>query len=110
MSAPPPVAPPETPGRDVTFELPRRRVSWSPCYRIVPSRFPPIDLFERVADPADYEAIYAVEALTNTRLRDETGRLELVPAGDRVSGAGASWIMAPFTHISAPGGRFSTPS
>lgn len=87
---------------------PLRHVGWISCVRIVPSRFPPIDLFERVADPRDYEAVFAVEALTNARLRYEIGELELVPPRDRVAGAGASWIMAPFTHISGPGGRFST--
>lgn len=83
-------------------------VSWRPCHRIVPSRFPPIQLFERVADPADLEAIFAVEALTNTRLRTEVGELSLVALADRVSGPGSSWIMAPFTHVAGPGGRFST--
>jgi len=87
---------------------PTRRVQWDPCVRVVPSRFPPIALFERVADPADYDSVYAIEALTNTRLRDEVGELSLVAREDRVSGPGASWVMAPFTHISGPGGRFST--
>jgi RES domain-containing protein len=86
-----------------------RPIHWPACYRIIPSRFPPIHLFERVADPADLEAIFVVEALTNTRLRDEVGDLALVPPAERVSGPGSSWIMAPFTHVSAPGGRFSTP-
>jgi hypothetical protein len=91
------------------FVPPLKRVTWKPCYRIIPSRFPPIQLFERVADPADLEAVFAVEALTNTRIREEVGELQLVAPEDRVSGAGSSWIMAPFTHVSAPGGRFSTP-
>jgi RES domain-containing protein len=88
---------------------PVTRVAWTPCYRVIPSRFPPIQLFERVADPDDLDAVFAVEALTNARLREEVGELTLVAPEDRVSGPGASWIMAPFTHISAPGGRFSTP-
>ncbi len=92
------------------WEPPVRRVRWEPCVRVVPSRFPPINLFERVADPRDYDAVYAVESLTNTRLRDEVGDLSLVAPRDRVSGPGASWIMAPFTHISSGGGRFSTAS
>lgn len=92
----------------VTWDPPVRRVRWEPSVRVVPSRFPPIDLFERVADPRDYDAIYAVESLTNTRLRDEVGELSLVPPRDRVSGPGSSWIMAPFTHLSSGGGRFST--
>src|SRR3546814_12948939 len=49
------------------------QVRWQPCYRIVASRFPPISLFEDVADPADLEAVYAIEAMTNDRLRDEVG-------------------------------------
>lgn len=100
------------PGPDSTrrdgWEPPRRRVAWDPCVRVVPSRFPPVNLFERVADPADYDAVFAIESLTNTRLRNEIGDLTLVPTHDRVSGPGASWLMAPFTHISASGGRFST--
>ena len=85
------------------------RIRWKPCYRIIPSRFPPVQLFERVADPADLEAVFAVEELTNTRVREAAGDLQLVAPEDRVSGPGTSWIMAPFTRVSAPGGRFSTP-
>lgn len=97
------MAGPELPG-----PLPVATVRWEPSVRIIPSRFPPVQLFERVADPADLEAVFAVEALTNTRIREEVGDLRLVAPEDRVSGPGASWIMAPFTHVSAPGGRFST--
>jgi RES domain-containing protein len=83
-------------------------VWWRPSHRIIPSRFPPIDLFERVADPADLDAVYAVEALTNPRLRESVGALQAVPPHDRVTGPGAGFIMAPFTHLSAEGARFST--
>lgn len=84
------------------------RVSWRPCFRIIPSRFPPIQLFERVADPADLEAVFAVEGMTNLRLRNEVGDLSLVAPDERVTGPGSSWLMAPFTHVSGQGGRFST--
>lgn len=83
------------------------RIEWKPAWRIVPSRFPPIGLFERVTDPDDLEAIFAVEALTNPRLRDEAGDISLVPPEDRVSGPGASVIMAAFTHLNPAGSRFS---
>ena len=53
-------------------------VRWRPCYRVVPSRFPPISLFERVADPADLDAVFAVEAMTDERAREAVG----VPAQD----------------------------
>lgn len=73
----------------------------------MPERFPPIDVFERVADPADWDAVIAVESLTNDRLRDAVGAISLVSPEDRVSGPGASYIMAPFTHPSPSGGRFT---
>lgn len=77
-------------------------------YRVVPSIFPPVSLFDRVADPADLEAVYYIEALTNDRLRDEIGEIRLVPPADRVSGPGSTPIMAAFTHLNPRGARFST--
>ncbi len=82
-------------------------VVWRPCYRIVASRFPPISLFENVADPADLDAVYQIEAMTNDRLRDEAGDLALVAPEDRVAGPGSSPIMAAFTHLNPDGSRFS---
>lgn len=78
-----------------------------PCYRIIPSRFPPISLFEAVADPADLEAVYQIEAMTNDRLRESAGDLQLVPPEDRISGPGTSIIMAAFTHLNPIGSRFT---
>jgi hypothetical protein len=90
-----------------TEDPPVRRVRWRGAVRIIPSRFPPVSLFERVADPADFEQLYEIEALTNPRLRDEVGELELVPRGERVFGPGSSYIMASFTHLHPAGGRFN---
>ena len=80
-----------------------------PVYRIILSRYPQIDLFERVSSPQDWEVLYAVESLTNPRLRDEVGDIRLVTPEDRVYGDGASWIMAAFTHppVDGRGGRFN---
>jgi hypothetical protein len=82
-------------------------VRWQPCFRVIPSRYPTIHLFERVADPADWEALYWIESLTNPRLRDEVGDIELVPREERAFGPGGSVIMAPFTHLDAAGSRFA---
>ena len=73
----------------------------------MPSRYPPIHLFERVANPDDLEAIFVLESLTNERIRDEVGDLSLVAPEDRISGAGTSPIMAAFTHVKPNGGRFT---
>jgi hypothetical protein len=89
-------------------KLPRRTaVDWRGAWRIIPSRFPPQGVFDRIADPADLDALYAIEALTNDRLREEIGQLELVPRARRVSGPGTQTVMAAFTHINPDGSRFS---
>lgn len=88
-------------------EISIRHEAWRPCYRIVPSRFPPVGLFDRVANPTDLEAVLWVESLTNDRLRDEVGELHLVAAEDRASGPGTTPIMAAFTHLNPLGSRFS---
>lgn len=85
---------------------PRRDLGAARAVRIVPSRFPPIDLFERLVPPEDLDVLFALEALTNDRLRDAVGDLDLVPPGERVTGPGATVVMAAFTHIGRPG-RFS---
>ena len=82
-------------------------VAWKPCWRIIPSRLPPIALFERVTEPDDLEAIFELESLTNPRLRDEVGEISLVPPEERISGPGTSVIMAAFTHLNPEGSRFS---
>jgi len=74
-------------------------IHWDPSWRLVPSRFPPVSLFDRVANASDLEAIVAVESLTNARLRDEVGELHLVPESERQSGQGTTPIMASFTHV-----------
>jgi hypothetical protein len=61
-----------------------------------------VDLFERIADPADWELIAHIEGLTNDRLRNATGDISAVPVSERVCGQGASPIMAAFTHIGFP--------
>jgi len=86
---------------------PLKRIRWSHAYRIVPSRFPPIGVYDRVADPADLDAVFAIEALTNPRLREEAGALQLIPKGRRISGPGSTPVMAAFTHLNPEGSRFS---
>jgi hypothetical protein len=92
---------PSAPAPDV------RRVRWQHACRIVPTRYPTITLFDRVADAADFDALYALEAMTNERVRDETGHIERVARADRVYGPGSGPIMAAFTHVNVLGSRFS---
>lgn len=89
------------------FFFPGRHVTFVPSFRLVPSRFPPRGLFDRVVDSDDLEQTLAVEALTDDRLRDEAGDIALVPPGERMTGPGATPIMHAFTHTNPNGSRFS---
>ncbi|WP_200882061.1 RES family NAD+ phosphorylase [Nitrincola sp. A-D6] len=75
---------------------------WQRAHRLVSSHFPPINLFETVAEPEDLEIVFEIEGLTNDRLRHEAGDLKLVPAAERISGPGSTPVMAAFTHIGQP--------
>ena len=87
--------------------LPASRIVWTPSYRLIPSRFPTVGLFDTVADPDDLDIVFAFESETNDRIRNELGLLTLVPPEERVSGPGATLIMAAFTHLNPDGSRFS---
>ena len=75
-------------------------VNWRGAVRIIRSAFPPIDLFEDIADPADWPLLISAEQKTNPRLMENLGNLDLVPPRRRVGGPGATYLMAPFTHVS----------
>lgn len=77
-----------------------------PCYRLIPSRFPPIGLFDTVATAADLEPVMELAGWTNDRLVTE--RIARLPKSDWVYGrANASIVMASFLHAAPQGMRFS---
>ena len=85
---------------DIATKPPAREIRWRPSYRIIRTIYPPVDLFEDVADPSRWDLLTSAEAKLNPRVRDEVGDLALVPVHRRVSGPTASLAMAPFTHVS----------
>ena len=80
--------------------VPKTRVKWQGAVRIIRSIHPPIDLFEDIADPADWPLLISAEQKTNPRIMANIGNLDLVPPQRRVGGNGTSFLMAPFTHVS----------
>jgi hypothetical protein len=66
--------------------MPTCCINWPQPWRIIASRYPPIRLFERLnADTAVWDALIALEQLTNPRVRDEVGGLKgLAPPRDVV--------------------------
>lgn len=77
--------------------------------RLVNSKFPPIAIFDDVANEEEFEALYEIQALTNPRLLNEAGNLELIAREEIPFGiAGCAYAVAPFTHINPAGSRFSS--
>jgi hypothetical protein len=79
-----------------------------PSLRLIPSRFPPVSLFETVASAEDLPAVMELAGWTNDRLVPE--RLARLPKEDWVHGRpNASVVMAAFMHVSPTGARFNGP-
>ena len=76
------------------------RIEWRPAFRVIRSLFPPIDLFDDIADPADWPLLISAEQKSNPRLMESIGNLDLVPPERRVGGPGSTYLMSPFTHVS----------
>lgn len=83
---------------------PLAQVRWPKAYRIIPSRFPPIDVFESFGNQG---LLAELEGLTNPRLREQWGDISIVPPERRVTAPGGTYVMAPFTHPNKNGSRFS---
>ena len=78
-----------------------------PAHRLIPSRFPPIGLFDTVATAADMEAVMELAGWTNDRL--VTDRINRLPRDEWVYGRpNASIVMAAFLHVAPGGMRFNT--
>jgi hypothetical protein len=83
-------------------------VRWNGAPRLVPSRYPVAGLLDRVADPADLDALFELEGWTNDRISGELGLLRTIPPDEWVTGRPmASVVMAAFCHPRPGGGRFS---
>ncbi len=80
--------------------VPVASVSWKGARKIIRSLFPPIDLFEDIADPEDWPLLIGAEQKTNPQLMETLGALALMAPARRVSGPGATYLMDPFTHVS----------
>jgi RES domain len=87
--------------------IPERRIQWRSAWRIVPSRFPAVGPWDRIASLEDFDALAEIEAMTNPRIREELGTLTLTPRERWLVGPGSTPVMAAFTHLNPEGSRFS---
>lgn len=68
-------------------------------HRLIPSKFPPISVFEWAGSLEEAEQIAQLEGLTNERIQAELGRINLIAREDWVGGHGSTPLMAAFTHV-----------
>lgn len=84
--------------------VPTSHVSWTQSCRLIPSRFPPVELYEPVAEPDVGDALKALEELTNPRLSANSAREFLRPEDRHVA---HHWLVAPFAYPDTAPTRFS---
>lgn len=67
-------------------------------HRLIPSKFPPVTLFDWADSPEELEQIALLEGLTNERMLSELGKINAIDKDDWIGGPGSTPIMAAFTH------------
>jgi hypothetical protein len=78
----------------------------APSHRLIPSRFPPVGLFDTVATAADLAPVMELAGWTNDRL--VANRIDRLPPDEWVYGQpNASIVMAAFLHVAPGGMRFN---
>ncbi|MFL5637788.1 MAG: RES family NAD+ phosphorylase [Gemmatimonadaceae bacterium] len=78
--------------------------------KTVATIFPPVDIFEDIATPEDFEALIALRARTDPLLSERFATALTVPKQDWALGPGAGYVMGPFAYRSIEGTRFGPPA
>lgn len=86
---------------------PLARFKNADIYRIIPSRYPPIDLYRGVAPAEDWEFLQKVAMRTNHRLNEQEFPTGLIRPEDRIAASSSSYIMGPLSRPNPNGSRFA---
>jgi hypothetical protein len=82
-------------------------VEWSgDTHRLIPSRFPPISVYEGLVEPEQFEALMRVEDLTNPRLRSLARIAQKQNEDPATSARLQNWNLAPFAYGNPEGSLF----
>lgn len=88
---------------------PLTKVDLTDTCRLIPTRYPAVGLFDRVANPEDLNAILELETWTNDRISTQLGIIHRLPKREWVVGKPLSTvIMAAYCHPRPGGGRFNS--
>jgi hypothetical protein len=88
------------------FELTLVDQTW---YRLIPSRFPPIRVYERIIANDQHDAVTELEVFTSPRVRSRE-RIIGVGALDEASPQLQNWNHAPFTYFNPEGSVLFRPT
>lgn len=78
-------------------------------YQLIPSRFPPIEVYARLGDTDVQDIAKALEDRTNPRLREKARLAALTPHGGSVASQYQNWNHAPFAYKDPRGTFFLGP-
>ena len=88
--------------------VPLTRIRLVNTHRLIPSRYPPVGIFDSIAEPDDLDSVIELEGWTNDRISAELGVIRRIPSAEWVVGRPmASVIMAAFCHPDPQGARFN---
>lgn len=82
----------------MAVQLTSAQLEARPVWRVVSTIYPPIDLFERVADRDDFDAVIDLEIAFSPRYSRLLAVQGGLPREEWVFGPGAGYIMAPFVY------------
>lgn len=77
-------------------------------FRLIPSRFPPVSVYEGLVANDRVESLVEIENRTNPRLRAESRLLSFYP--DAKAPKLQNWNLAPFKYLNPEGSRFFDPT
>jgi hypothetical protein len=80
------------------------------CYQLIPSRFPPVDVYERLESPELRAAALELEQRTNPRLAAMRHVEEAPKPGEKAANQFQNWNHAPFAYKNPAGTYFLGPA
>ena len=80
------------------------------CYQLIPSRFPPVDVYERLESPELRAAALESEQRTNPRLTAMKHVETPLKPGDKAANQFQNWNHAPFVYKNPEGTHFLGPA
>jgi RES domain-containing protein len=90
----------------MTLVVPTSELNWKHSWRVIPTRYPELRLYGRVAPNEDDIALDDLQKLTNNRARQSRGEVKYLRDNDYFPKRCAEEIKAAFAHGSS--GRFNT--